>query len=192
MATGDRRLRDRLQRAQSIITAARQLAEREGWEAVTTRRLSEAIEYSQPVLYTHFPNGKSEIADAVALEGFGELAAAIRTSRGRARTARARVTRMIDAYLDFAEANPAVYQAMFSGPTRLVFGADETPDVLRSGFAEIMESTASAAGAADRETYAEVVWSALHGLATLARDGRLRAEARAHRTRLLVDELVRQ
>jgi hypothetical protein len=33
-----------------IITTARKLAEAEGWDAVTTRRLSSQIEYSQPVL----------------------------------------------------------------------------------------------------------------------------------------------
>jgi Bacterial regulatory proteins, tetR family len=38
-----------------IITTARKLAEAEGWDAVTTRRLSSQIEYSQPVLYKHSP-----------------------------------------------------------------------------------------------------------------------------------------
>ncbi len=191
MAGHDRRVRDRQQREQAIIAAARELAEREGWGAVTTRRLSEAIEYSQPVLYSHFPNGLAEIADAVALEGFAGLAQEIRSRRGQARSVRSRLTRLIEAYLDFAAAHPAVYQAMFSGPTSLVFGADETPEVMRSAFAEIVESTASAGRSADWETYAELVWSAMHGLATLTRDRRLRPEARLRRIRLLVDELVR-
>jgi Helix-turn-helix domain len=38
------------------------------------RRLADAIEYSQPVRYSHFP-GKDGILAAVALEGFTELAA---------------------------------------------------------------------------------------------------------------------
>ncbi|GAB3915444.1 hypothetical protein GCM10027613_11400 [Microlunatus endophyticus] len=61
---------------------AREVAERDGWEAVTTRRLSEAIEYSQPVLYSHFPDGKAGIAAALALVGARELGAAIRDRRG--------------------------------------------------------------------------------------------------------------
>src|SRR3954454_767540 len=76
----ERRERERAQRHQLIITAARELAEAEGWEAVTTRRLAERVEYSQPVLYSHF-DGKDAIKRAVALEGFGELAALLRHAR---------------------------------------------------------------------------------------------------------------
>jgi AcrR family transcriptional regulator len=68
----ERRERERAQRRQVIVTAARELAEAEGWESVTTRRLAECIEYSQPVLYSHF-EGKDAIVSAVAFEGFGEL-----------------------------------------------------------------------------------------------------------------------
>ena len=57
------------------------LAEREGWDAVTTRRLSTEIEYSQPVLYKHFAS-MEDIVEAVALEGFGELAETLSTARG--------------------------------------------------------------------------------------------------------------
>jgi hypothetical protein len=51
-----RRYRARWQQTDSgwqrplMITTARKLAEAEGWDAVTTRRLSSQIEYSQPVL----------------------------------------------------------------------------------------------------------------------------------------------
>src|SRR6266702_266312 len=72
--------RERAQRRQVIVNAARELAEAEGWESVTTRRLAERIEYSQPVLYSHF-EGKDGIVSAVALEGFGELAATLHNAR---------------------------------------------------------------------------------------------------------------
>src|SRR6266851_2352473 len=74
MPIRERRERDRARRQQLIVTAARELAETEGWDAVTTRRLAERVEYSQPVLYSHF-TGKADIVRAVALEGFGDLAA---------------------------------------------------------------------------------------------------------------------
>lgn len=47
---------------------------------MTTRRLAEQIEYSQPVLYSHF-SGKDAIMAAVAVEGFAELAAELHTAR---------------------------------------------------------------------------------------------------------------
>jgi AcrR family transcriptional regulator len=55
MSIEDRRERERAARRRLIITTARTLAEAEGWDAVTTRRLSTEIEYSQPVLYKHWP-----------------------------------------------------------------------------------------------------------------------------------------
>jgi AcrR family transcriptional regulator len=45
---------DRAEREYRIVSAARIIAEREGWDAVTIRRLASEIEYSQPVLYSHF------------------------------------------------------------------------------------------------------------------------------------------
>ena len=46
MTRQERRERERAQRRQVIVNAARELAESEGWEAVTTRRLADRIEYS--------------------------------------------------------------------------------------------------------------------------------------------------
>ena len=103
-----RRERERAVRHELIVRTARELAESEGWDAVTTRRLSERIEYSQPVLYSHFA-GKDAIVAAVAEQGFAELAGA----RAAAGTAKEAVVGAIHTYLAFAEANPALYDAMF-------------------------------------------------------------------------------
>ncbi|WP_280448086.1 helix-turn-helix domain-containing protein, partial [Nocardia cyriacigeorgica] len=81
MTVQARRERERARRHRLIVDTARQLAEAEGWEAVTTRRLAALIEYSQPVLYSHFASMEA-IANAVAMEGFAELADTL--ARGRA------------------------------------------------------------------------------------------------------------
>src|SRR5215469_7672813 len=117
MSVSERRERDRASREQLIVTAARELAEAEGWDAVTTRRLAERVEYSQPVLYSHFADGKAGIVRAVALEGFSELAAELRRARTAAPSADAAVRAVASAYLGFAESRPAVYDAMFVMPT---------------------------------------------------------------------------
>src|SRR5829696_2292525 len=105
MAIADRRLRDRAARRQLIIATARALAEREGWDAVTTRRLSTEIEYSQPVLYKHFAS-MEEIVEAVALEGFGELAGTLSAARGAAGGPEETLSRVAHAYSSFAADNP--------------------------------------------------------------------------------------
>jgi len=113
MAFEDRRERERAARRRLIVTTARKLAEADGWDAVTTRRLSTEIEYSQPVLYKHF-TGMEQIADAVAIDGFGEIADVMRAARLHAGTAADALARIAHAYLDFARDNPAVYDAMFT------------------------------------------------------------------------------
>lgn len=173
-----------------IVETARALAEQDGWDAVTTRRLSEAIDYSQPVLYGHFPSGKAGIMDAVALQGFERLAAKIKAERGGARTQRSRVARLVDSYLGFAEQEPAVYQAMFARPTALPFGVEANPEPLRRAFDELVAAVSGGPGDRDLETYVEVIWSAMHGLVMLGRDDRLRPSARARRIKMLVDRFA--
>lgn len=188
MPIEDRRERERAARRRLIVGTARRLAEAEGWDAVTTRRLSTEIEYSQPVLYKHFA-GMEQIADAVALDGFAELAEAIRTAHSDT-DAGDTLTRIAHAYLDFARDNPAVYDAMFTRATTLRFAAEDTPPQLIEAFAALHQAVGAVAGEQDADTLTEVFWAALHGLVTLGRTGRLRPEYDSQRLQLLVKELT--
>lgn len=190
MAINERRAREQAARRQLIITTARELAEAEGWEAVTTRRLSDEIEYSQPVLYKHF-SGMASIAEAVAIDGFGELAEMLSHARRGRRSPTATLKRIAHAYTDFAAKNPALYDAMFTRATTLRFAAADTPPELTAAFTELREAVAGVAGTRDVDTLAEVVWAALHGLITLHRGGRLRPGLQAERVDLLVTEFSR-
>ena len=180
--------RERAQRRQVIVNAARELAEAEGWESVTTRRLAERIEYSQPVLYSHF-EGKDGIVSAVALEGFGELAATLHNAREGADSPHSEPRAVASAYMEFARANPALYEAMFTLRVDLTFAQSDTPAPLHAGFAELREALAPLTGDRDAETFTEIVWSALHGLATLSQAGRLRPDFYDQRLAMLVDQL---
>lgn len=191
MSVQHRKERERADRERLILATARELAEQQGWDAVTTRQLAERIEYSQPVLYSHF-RGKREIIGAVALEGAAELAAALRAATSAADDPRARVIALARAYLKFAAENPAVYEAMFQLDGGLPFAQEETPAPLKDGFAALQEALEDVAGdGVDPGLFTEVFWAALHGLATLTRVGRLPAEDAERRTALLVDRLAR-
>lgn len=173
-------------------------------------RLAERIEYSQPVLYSHF-RGKREIIGAVALEGAAEMATALRAATSAATSAtasaatsaatsastpaadgsRARVTALARAYLDFAARNPAVYDAMFQLDGGLAFAREDTPEPLKDAFAALLESLGEVAGEGVHPgLFTEVFWAALHGLATLTRAGRLPPEDAERRVELLVDRLA--
>ncbi|MBU6529902.1 TetR/AcrR family transcriptional regulator [Streptomyces mayonensis] len=190
MSVQERKERERAGRERLIVATARGLAEEQGWDAVTTRRLAERIEYSQPVLYSHF-RGKREIIGAVALEGAAEMAAALRAATTAADGPRAGVTALARAYLDFAEANPAVYDAMFRLDGGLPFAQEDTPEPLKDAFAALLESLGRVAGGGVHPgLFTEVFWAALHGLATLTRAGRLPPEDAGRRVELLVDRLA--
>ncbi|MFF4244823.1 TetR/AcrR family transcriptional regulator [Streptomyces sp. NPDC001822] len=190
MSLQERKERERAGRERLIVTTARELAEQQGWDAVTTRRLAERIEYSQPVLYSHF-RGKREIIGAVALEGAAELAASLRAAVSVADGARARVIALARAYLGFAVSNPAVYDAMFQLDGGLAFAREDTPEPLKDAFAALMECLEEVAGdGVHPGLFTEVFWAALHGLATLTREGRLPAGDAEARTELLVDRLA--
>jgi AcrR family transcriptional regulator len=187
MTIEDRRARERDARRRLITTTARGIAEREGWDAVTTRRLSTEIEYSQPVIYKHFAS-LDEITDAVALEGFRELATALHRARVRADPAGA-VRAVARRYARFAADAPALYDAMFSRRTRLAFGTAEVPE-LAAAFGELRAAVEPAAGDADVELLTEMAWAALHGIVVLDRGGRLDPRRGTARIDLLVDRLV--
>ncbi|MET7676934.1 TetR/AcrR family transcriptional regulator [Streptomyces seoulensis] len=191
MSVQERKERERAVRERLIVATARELAEQQGWDAVTTRRLAERIEYSQPVLYSHF-RGKREIIGAVALEGAAEMAVALRAATAAAPGApRARVTALARAYLDFAERNPAVYDAMFRLDGGLAFAHEDTPEPLKDAFAALLECLTEVAGEGVHPgLFTETFWAALHGLATLTRAGRLPPEDAARRLDLLVDRLA--
>jgi AcrR family transcriptional regulator len=186
MSIVERRERQRAERYELILAAARELAEAEGWDAVTTRRLAGLIDYSQPVLYSHF-KGKAEIMAAVATRGFEELATRLRMANvgGPPDVLR----NVCAAYLDFARSRPVVYEAMFVLPTRLKFASEETPPALRAGFAELV-----AALGPDRqepEFLAEVLWSALHGMVVLMQSERIPATGAEVRLKVLVQKFSR-
>ncbi|WP_328692225.1 TetR/AcrR family transcriptional regulator [Streptomyces caniferus] len=191
MSVQERKERERAARERLIVATARELAEQQGWDAVTTRRLAERIEYSQPVLYSHF-RGKREIIGAVALEGAAEMATALRAAASAANGPRARVTALARAYLDFAERNPAVYDAVFQLDGGLAFANEDTPEPLQDAFAALLESLAEVAGdGVHPALFTEVFWAALHGLTTLTRAGRLPPGDAELRVELLVDRLTK-
>jgi AcrR family transcriptional regulator len=185
----ERKERVRGERRQLIVKAARELAETEGWDAVTTRRLADRIEYSQPVLYSHFPGGKDEIRNAVALEGFAELAVTVRVKIGAELVGKDSVERLADVYVTFAQRNPALYDAMFAMTTDLPFAAPDTPKPMQDAFAALMFAVHPVTGKRDPGLFTEVCWAALHGVVTLTRTGRLPAHAHRARIRMLVDAL---
>jgi AcrR family transcriptional regulator len=187
LGIAERKGRERAERENRIVAAARVIAEREGWDAVTIRRLADEIEYSQPVLYSHFEN-RTAILAAVAVEGFAELTAALQEAGSGSKGRENALRNVAMAYLDFALRHPALYEAMFVLPTDLVFAKSDTRPELRAAFDAI--AAVVAPFCADVALVTETFWATLHGLAALERSGRIRPSARLDRMTLVVRALV--
>jgi AcrR family transcriptional regulator len=188
MTIQDRRLRERAAQRRLILATARSLAEREGWDAVTTRRLSAEIDHSQPVIYKHFAS-LDELAAAIALEGFTELAELLGQARRDALPAEA-VGAVARAYCAYAVDNPALYDVMFTRATRLPFATEDTPTPLSAAYDELHAAVLTIAGKRDADTLSEVLWAALHGLVTLRGNGRLRPSHDTDRIDLLIAQFA--
>jgi len=159
-----------------ILRVGRSILETEGARALTIRRLAEAIDRTQPAIYSHFSNKEALLAQLVT-EGFvalsEALAAASRSKRGSP------LLGVSKAYIAFGTSKPHLYDAMFVGETTISFAAGaQTPAAARGAF-DLLRNVCRAAApkstqGADDETRTEVYWAALHGLVMLANNHRLR------------------
>jgi AcrR family transcriptional regulator len=72
MSHVDRKIRDKERIRESILSAARKIAQKESWQAVTIRRIADEIEYTPPIIYEHFQN-KEGIFRELVLIGFRKM-----------------------------------------------------------------------------------------------------------------------
>lgn len=114
--------------ADRIIAAARRLLEREGAEAVTMRRVGDAVGITAMAIYRHYPD-RAALLNAVADQGFAELAVAVQRMRLPAGL-EPRLQRMADVYVDHALAHPRLFELMFLTPRK---GARRYPRDFKAG-----------------------------------------------------------
>ncbi len=94
-----------------IADAARRLLDEEGAEAVTMRRVADAVGITAMAIYRHFP-GRAGLLNAVADRGFEELAAKLAGMRFSG-SIEERLVKMGNIYLDHALTHPRLFELMF-------------------------------------------------------------------------------
>lgn len=108
----ERRLRQKIEVKTSILQAAWQLVLEEGWQALSIRKIADAIEYSVPVIYSHFDN-----KDAILLEftkdGFRLLTEVVSRERDSQQEASQQLEAIAEGYWNFAFDHKEYYQLMF-------------------------------------------------------------------------------
>src|SRR3954463_6957471 len=137
MGTKERRDRERQELRQAILTASRDIAAREGWQAVSIRKVAERIEYSPPTIYEHFTSKEALLLELMR-EGFRLLMERVQAGSSSAAAPEARIMAVARAYWDFAWDYPELYQVMHGlGGVPFCFGAvieetESAPDLLGS------------------------------------------------------------
>jgi AcrR family transcriptional regulator len=114
--------------SEKIAAAASRLLGSEGADAVTMRRVAEAVGITAMAVYRHYPN-RAGLLNALADEGFAELA--VRLARLKATgDIKKRLERVMDVFLDHALERPRLFELMFLKPRE---GARRFPEDFRAG-----------------------------------------------------------
>jgi AcrR family transcriptional regulator len=114
--------------ARRIAGAARRLLDKEGTDAVTMRRVAEAVGITPMAIYRHYPD-RAALLNALADEGFEELAASLAGMCFSRRIDR-RLAKMTEIYLEHALRNPRLFELMFLKPRE---GARRYPRDFKAG-----------------------------------------------------------
>lgn len=209
MGTLERREREKSETRTKIMDAARVLFADRGYDAVSMRKIAEAIEYSPTAIYVHFKD-KEALLREICQHDFNALAGVFRDLSAIADPVE-RIRRTGYTYIEFALRQPQHYRLMFMTP----FHGSEaghvqpTPEELelmrdpeRDAYAFLRKCVADAMAAGafrteltSIELVAQTLWAGVHGVASLeialGKDPCLNWEAIEQRTRLMIDVCLR-
>jgi AcrR family transcriptional regulator len=170
MGINDRKQRQKEEVRASILATAWEMVITEGWPSFSIRKIADAIEYSVPVIYSHFEN-----KDAILLEfnrkGFQLLAESMATARAGQKDPAKQIRAMGRAYWDFAFQNKEYYQLMFGLGIPTCETASKIPAL--GSFAEGIIGSIKAMATPGKQLSFDPwlkyqsFWSMLHGLVSI-------------------------
>jgi AcrR family transcriptional regulator len=177
MGSSERKERQKAQLQQQILNAAREITIRDGFAALTMRKIADAIEYAPGTIYLYFEN-RDQIAIQLCRQGYQELLECLQPTATIA-DSRDRLTAIASAYIDFGLTNTATYRLIFM----------EDPKFTNAALAEVPIDSSDGAGMrsfqllitifddmkaerrlsidADSARLAEIFWTSLHGILSL-------------------------
>lgn len=160
----------------AVLDATLEIIRAQGPDLVSMREVARRAQVSHQAPYHHFGD-RSGIFAAIAAEGFGLLAgrfqAVLAEGPGPAR-------RCFDSYVRMALDHPAHFRVMFRSDLNGIVTHGVSAEAADMAFGELVKMVEQTLGIAHRDrtsfTWATLLWSAAHGLATLILDGPLLAK----------------
>lgn len=176
MGIADRREREKQEVRDKILDAARELFATDGYEATSMRKIAEKVEYSPTAIYLHFKD-KEALVHELCMSDFAQLSArAVQVAK--VADPIERLKQLAQMYVGFALEHPNHYRLMFMTPLPKQHPTEEElqrmqdPDEDSYAFLlhtvnEAMQAGRFRAELKDPEMVAQVLWSAVHGVASL-------------------------
>lgn len=170
MGITERRQRQKEEVRTAILDTAWNIVDREGWQALSIRKIAEAIEYSVPVVYDHFEN-KEAILHEFTVRGFRKLNEQLRKAKAQFSDPARQLEAMAYAYWRFAFENKEYYQLMYGLGLPTCETAARIPEIGAIGELIIPSVKAlielNSNKEADAHLKFQTFWSLLHGLVSI-------------------------
>lgn len=170
MRTSERKLKHREEVRASILEAAEEIVLKEGWEALSIRKIAEAIDYSVPVIYNYFINKEALLREFVK-QGFGMLNAILLKTLDLSEDPQAQLKSIGYAYLKFSSDNREYYRLMYGLGIPTCEAMNEIPEL--QTFMEIVTEPINNLIEHHPEKQMKVrvkfksFWSTLHGIVSI-------------------------
>lgn len=191
MGIVERRQRQKEEVKHEIIKMAWDMVQKDGWQALSIRKIADAIEYSVPVIYDHFEN-KEAILLEFGKKGFRKLAEKLEEAKQTCCTPEDKIKAMADAYWDFALNNVQLYQLMFGIGMASCESEKCTAEYER--FIDTMIEPIEEALAEHKRTDVDAclkyhtLWSLMHGLISIKITGNSPADAALNK--MVLDDAI--
>jgi AcrR family transcriptional regulator len=158
-----------------ILEISEKIAENEGWDSVTMRRIASEIDKSLPIVYRHF-TAKEEIIDIVAQRGYIKLYELLTQEDDDKASLDKRIYKYFKIYCNFAIQKPAIYQAMYGMNGISEFQENQTEEgkkIYRHYLDKLSPYFTNQGGISKARVILNIIWSTLHGYVSLANLDRL-------------------
>ena len=177
MGVRERRARQKQLLRQEILDAARELLVREGYEALSMRKVAERIDYSPTAIYLHFKD-KQELVFSLCEETFARLVKELDTLEREYPDPLVRLRKGLERYIQFGLNNPNHYIPTFVLPPPDDVKALKIADIhdpqsmgMRA-LANLRDTIAAGVKAKklrkmDPDVAARAAWAAIHGITSL-------------------------
>src|SRR5690242_9966936 len=113
MGVAERKERQKDEVRTAILQAAWEIASKEGWEAVSLRRIADIIEYSAPLIYSYFASKEAILLEFVK-KGYLKKYEAYKKAREQHTDPALQLKAMAFAGWKFAVKQKTLYELMYS------------------------------------------------------------------------------